>query len=429
MATRLHVFLERFFVGVLNLKDTGQMQFRYDAAWLIDPNRRPLSLSLPLQAHAFSAKACRGFFAGLLPEGELRTLLAQNLGVSANNDVALLDKIGGDCAGAVSFVPEGQLPAEALPSFRLLDDFALAEILRDRLPLRPLLAGDGPMRLSLAGAQSKWAVCIENDAVVMPQGAAMSTHILKPGNPRFENLVFNEAFCMTLAGKLGLSVAHVQIQSVQNIPYLLIARYDRKVLPDSPYCQRLHQEDFCQAMGIPPELKYQKEGGPSLKACFDLVRRYSSVPAQDLFSLLDTVVFNVLIGNNDAHGKNFSFLYDGESVFDEALFDPQSFQTKPNLKIVLAPRYDLVSTMVYPHLSSELAMSIGGEYDAQKIRLSHFEKLADETGLSKKAVRQRVIAFAQQVLDTMESMTFEYPGVAAIQDFVRHRVGRVLLGG
>jgi serine/threonine-protein kinase HipA len=354
-------------------------------------------------------------------------LLAQNLGLSANNDVALLDKLGGDCAGAVSFVPEGQLPVDAPPSFTRLDDLVLAEILRDRLPLRPLLAGDGAMRLSLAGAQSKWAVCIENDAVVMPQGTAMSTHILKPGNPRFENLVFNEAFCMTLAGKLGLSVAQVQIQAAHQVPYLLISRYDRKVMPGL-YCKRLHQEDFCQAMGIPPELKYQKEGGPSLKSCFDLVRRYSSVPAQDLFSLLDTVVFNVLIGNNDAHGKNFSFLYDGESVFDQNVFEPQSLETKPTLKIGLAPRYDLVSTMVYPHLSSELAMSIGGEYDAQKIRLSHFEKLADETGLSRKAVRQRVITFAQQMLDVVESMTFEYPGVAAIQDLVRHRVGRVLSG-
>ena len=198
------------------------------------------------------------------------------------------------------------------------------------LPKTPLLAGEDGIRLSLAGAQGKAAVAIRDGSYLLPVGGSPSTHILKPDSERFPGLVENEFFCMRLAAALGLDVAPVEIAAAGSIRFLQVSRYDRR--PDGAEgWTRIHQEDFCQALGIAPELKYQNEGGPGFKECFKLIRANSSIPVYDVLKLFDAVVFNFLIGNNDAHGKNFSFLYDGD-------------ETR------LAPLYDLVSTELYPDL-------------------------------------------------------------------------------
>jgi serine/threonine-protein kinase HipA len=176
------------------------------------------------------------------------------------------------------------------------------------LPKRPLLAGEKGIRLSLAGAQDKIAVRIEGDEISLPFGGAPSTHILKPNVERFAGVVFNEAFAMRLATAVNLPAAKVETRTVEGIEYLLVERYDRTHL-ESGDLDRLHQEDFCQAQNIVPETKYQKEGGPSFKRCFQLLREAASAPVIDLAHLLDAVIFNYLVGNNDAHGKNFSLLY------------------------------------------------------------------------------------------------------------------------
>jgi serine/threonine-protein kinase HipA len=170
-----------------------------------------------------------------------------------------------------------------------------------------LLAGETGIRLSLAGAQDKIAVRMEGDAVSLPLDGAPSTHILKPAVKRFAGFVFNEAYCMRLAAAVGLPVSKAEIRHVEEVEYLQIERYDRmhRLNPEGmSVLERLHQEDFCQAMGIVSENKYQKEGGPSLKQCFALLREVSSAPVLDLARLLDAVIFNYLAGNNDAHGKN-----------------------------------------------------------------------------------------------------------------------------
>lgn len=156
-------------------------------------------------------------------------------------------------------------------------------------------------------------------------------------------------------------------------------RYDRvygqQVEPD---VERLHQEDFCQALGIASERKYQKEGGPSLRQCFELLREVSSAPVVDLTRLLEAVIFNYIIGNNDAHGKNFSLLY--------------------HAGIRLAPLYDLVCTAYYPELSRDLAMKLGGEYLSESVTGKHFGLLAEEAGLAKPQVRDRVQQVAERVI-------------------------------
>ena len=287
------------------------MLFEYTADWLNKPGAMPLSQSLPLRKERFKGKECRGFFAGILPEESKREIIARNLGISARNDYAMLEQIGGECAGAVTFIPAGGPLPERNYGYRKLSEKELAAILRE-LPKRPLLAGDEGIRLSLAGAQDKVAVRIEDGQVSVPLGGAPSTHILKPAVERFEGVVFNEALCMRLAAAAGLPAAGVETRSVDGVDFLLVERYDRyhrQVPGAEPVLERLHQEDFCQAQGIVSEMKYQKEGGPSLKQCFGLLREVSSAPVIDLARLLDAVIYNYLVGNNDAHGKNFSLLY------------------------------------------------------------------------------------------------------------------------
>src|SRR6185437_8408650 len=162
-------------------------------------------------------------------------------------------------------------------------------------------------------------------------------------------------------------------------------------------------EDFCQALGIVPETKYQKEGGPSLRDCFNLLREVSSAPVIDLARLLDAVIFNYLVGNNDAHGKNFSLLYPGARTGD--------FQVR------LAPLYDIVSTAYYPELSREMAMKLGGEYSSERVTPQNFEKLAEEAGLAKPLVRRRVPELADAILTALPTLDATNPvaeGVAAL---------------
>jgi serine/threonine-protein kinase HipA len=342
-----------------------------------------------LRTEPFQHNECRGFFAGILPEANKRQIIAANLGISPRNDFAMLEQIGGECAGAVSLLPtDQQPPQDSLYKYRKLTDNQLAHILQS-LPNRPLMAGAEDIRLSLAGAQDKLAVHIANGSISLPLNLAPSTHIIKPIIAQFTDLVFNESFCMQLAAAVEIPVATVSIHQVQNIDYLLVKRYDR-IYDQSNAIKRLHQEDFCQALGIHPDNKYQREGGPSFSQCFNLLRAVSTQPVTDLQQLLNALIFNLLIGNNDAHGKNFSLLYQDNSTR-------------------LAPLYDLLSTTYYPQLSNKMAMKIGGKYLADKLFPRHFTKLANDIAFSEALVRKRVMELTDTVLAELTKMTISHP--------------------
>jgi serine/threonine-protein kinase HipA len=383
MARFLDVYMHGRLVGELRQDDGGVMSFQYRKDWIESSEAVPLSRSLPLRTERFRRKECRGFFAGVLPEQSKRTLIARNLGVSEGNDFALPERIGGECAGAVQFLARGDTPSAQGNVYWELPERALAKLLRE-LPRRPLMAGEAGVRLSLAGAQDKLAVKLENGRILLPLEGSPSTHILKPAIEQFEDTVFNEALCMRLAERVGLRVAPVAVGRAQGIDYLLVERFDRLV--DGLGIRRLHQEDFCQALGIVPDQKYQREGGPSLKRCFALLREVSSRPVVDLAGLLDQVIFNLLVGNNDAHGKNFSLLYEREA------------STR------LAPLYDAVCTVVYPDLSAEMAMKIGGEFQGERVDGKAFGALAKEAGLGGALVRQRAKELAEAVMEELRAM-------------------------
>jgi serine/threonine-protein kinase HipA len=409
MAKRLDVYLHKDFVGHLIQNESGQMVFDYAESWLEKPGACPLSQSLSLRKERFTRKECRGFFAGILPEESKRDIIARNLGISARNDYAMLERIGGECAGAVTFVPAGEPLPERNYDYRKLSTAELIAILKE-LPRRPLLAGERGVRLSLAGAQDKVAVRIEEDGISLPLGGAPSTHILKPAIDRFEGVVFNEALSMELAAAIGLPTAPVETRTVEDMTFLLVERYDRvhrQAVGEEPVVERVHQEDFCQAQGIVPETKYQKEGGPSLKDCFNLLRAVSSAPVIDLARLLDGVIFNYLVGNNDAHGKNFSLVYSGAGTGD--------------LHVRLAPLYDVVSTIYYPELSPEMAMKIGGEYSSDRVTPRNFEKLAEEAGLAKPLVRRRVAELADAILATLPKLEVRSPVAEDVAALIQKR--------
>ncbi|MGE3832139.1 MAG: type II toxin-antitoxin system HipA family toxin, partial [Parvibaculaceae bacterium] len=340
MTRTLDVWWDARRVGQLTQDRHGELGFAYVPEWLADDDAPPLSASLPKRTEPFSRRECRPFFGGLLPEEGQREAAAQALGVSRANDFALLDRLGGDVAGALQLLPPGEAPpAHARdPRPAPLDEDGLLRVL-DALPVRPLLAGEEGLRLSLAGAQSKVPVVLIGGAVALPAPGQPTTHILKPPISRFEATTENEAFAMLLAAAIGLEVAPAEPRVVRDRTFLLVQRYDRAIRDDG-LVHRIHQEDFCQALGVPPETKYASEGGPTFKDCFELLRRVAARPAVDVLKLLDAVIFNVIAGNADAHGKNFSILYGDDG--------PR-----------LAPLYDLLATIAYPDLSQKFAMKIG----------------------------------------------------------------------
>ena len=414
MAHHLEVWLLGAHIGTLS-KIEGRLSFTYAPGV-----STPLSQSLPIRSESFDDRATRPFFAGLLPEGGKRRQIAKTLQVSTQNDYALLDRLGGECAGAVTLLEPGQSPqaADAPREVRWLDHAQLLQVL-DEMPLRPMLVGDDGLRLSLAGAQDKLPVVLDVDGmrIGLPLNGSPSTHILKPPIAGVDGSVFNEGFCMALAGALKLDVAQSKIQAIadpntntaQQRHYLLVERYDRK--PDVPdlRSQRQHQEDFCQALGIVSEHKYQNEGGPGLAQAFALLRSATRPSAPNTLKLLDYVVFNALIGNHDAHGKNFSLLHSQAGA-------------------VLTPLYDALCTAVYPTLTDKMAMKIGSKYKFSEVMARHWEQFATEAALSPALVKKRILDIAKRLPDlaratqaTLQSQGNHHPVIDQIATLIDQR--------
>ena len=383
---RLIVYLNSLHIGELEESAGGQLRFRYSSDWLNNSHAIPLSKSLPLKGSLFDGGEVRSFFAGTLPDEEPRRIIAEVLGISSANDFAMLERIGGECAGAVSLLPEGmQLCDPSESRLRRLSENDLEEVINS-LHKRPLMAGEDGLRLSLAGAQDKLPIVLDGSVVCLPLDNTPSTHIIKPEPERFPGLAANELFCMKLADQVGLNVPDVFHRRVGNRECLIVKRYDR-IIRDNGRIERVHQEDFCQALGYPPEKKYQQEGGPYVRKCIALLREWSSAPVLDIRDFVDAMIFNVIIGNADAHGKNYSFLY--------------SLNSRR-----LAPFYDLVCTLAWPQLSKVLSMKIGSGKNLNEIRLHHFRKMADECRLGWPMVRERVMVMSDKVCRSLSAMEF-----------------------
>lgn len=410
MSRALSVYFDERLAGKLIQDDGGRLNFLYDSHYLISNAAFPLSTSLPLSSEVYEDSVVRPFFSNLLPDDFARHRVAKLLGVSEKNPFAILEIIGGECAGAISLYPEGQTPQpQKTKDYDFLNEKDLHKILL-LLTRRPLLAGEKDVRMSLAGAQDKLAVAIIDHKIALTKGTSPTSHILKLPITDIPDSVFNEYFCMLLAKEMKLAVSSVEIGWAHTLPYLVVERYDRT--PDHHH--RLHQEDFCQALSVPPELKYENEGGPSIKDCLDLIERYSIRPAFDKIMFIHTLIFNYLIGNADAHAKNYSFLYR---------------MGKPRL----APAYDLLSTAVYPQSSQKMAMKIGDKYKAEEVMLGHWHQLVPHTQLARNTMEKDLKKFAEELpkkalalSKTLEQKGISSPIFDKIQEIIEARCQHVL---
>ncbi|MCK5451703.1 MAG: type II toxin-antitoxin system HipA family toxin [Candidatus Omnitrophica bacterium] len=379
----LNVFWDNDLVGRIIKKPAGLI-FQYSEAWIDSKDAFPISISLPLQKPPFEETISETFFENLLPESGIKEKIARFYGVSEKNNYAMLDAIGGECAGALTVLPEN----ESIPEEGGYEEISIDELSRiifnpDK---KPLLIGRKDIRLSLAGSQDKLPVYSKDNKFFLPRGRKASNYIIKPPIDYLQDTVANEAFCMKLAENSGLLVPSVKIIG-NKVNFLLIKRYDR--FETETDVKRLHQEDFCQAMGIYSNQKYEAEGGPNLVDCFSLIDKNSSQPVLDKNRLLKFVIFNYYIGNADAHAKNLSFLYDND-------------------RIILAPFYDLISTCVYDNLSKKMAMKIGSENRLEWIRPRHFERLAKAVDINPRFTLNTLENLGKQLSIAAKTLTDKF---------------------
>lgn len=388
MTEPLYVHFGARTVGMLELAADSAMRFSYRPDWIDADDAFPISLSLPFDASS-TDRASHHYFANLLPEGNVREQICRALGISPSNDFELLKAIGGECAGALEISPRCEPATNAIPSrYEPVTDEQLAQWSIGTPDAFSDVTGHDEVRLSLAGAQDKLPVHVAQGNVLIPVAGSPSTHILKFASPFYSHLPENETFMSLLAKSLGLPVVDIELRATPKARIAVIARYDR-VLRDG-YYHRLHQEDFCQALGISPSNKYEKEGGPSLKQCAEVIRRHAAFPLLDLNKLLQWSLFNWLAGNADAHGKNLSLLYDQSGA--------------PSL----APFYDLVCTRNYKNLSRFLAMEMGGTSDPDLVGARHLEALAADLKLRPKLVLELAKTFLEKIADALDSVSSNF---------------------
>ncbi len=391
--------------------DSG-FEFVYDRSWVADGFR--LSVSLPLQIGTFlpNAPGTR-FFGNLVPEGNQRERWVRELKI-ADTDFALLKALGKDCAGAFSILPVGAEPNLNSGYIPLTDDELAGYCQRKG---KPAETEKTSIRFSLAGFQEKLPVHESDGNYFLPKDATGSSKLLKFEVPEYANVPLYEAFLARLYQRVGLKTCVTHYRENPKGSYIDIQRFDRYL--EGEMVERLHQEDFCQALGYPRSQKYEGDNGPSFASCVALLRKESAVPIEDIDQLNHWLILNVLAGNSDGHSKNLALLQE---------------RSNPN-RWRLAPFYDLVCTGAIERIEKKLAFSIGGQNDPENLTRAHWEKEAQACNLR----RSTLAALAREWAERLPAVTRElqaefeqsHQHVAALQrvtQVVEQRCRRVLLG-
>jgi serine/threonine-protein kinase HipA len=388
--TELVALLDGKEVGRVHNDARGRLTFVYGDEWRNAAEAYPLSLSVPLAAKEHGRAVVEAFLWGLLPDNE-RVLArwAAKFQVSARNVFALISHVGEDCAGAVQFVIPERLDAlrgGKEDKVEWLDESDIA------MRLKTLREDHAAWRLprdtgqfSLAGAQPKTALLLQNDRWGIPSGRIPTTHILKPPTGHFDGHAENEHICLTLARNLGLPTAQSKVMRFAEEIVIVIERYDRQSKGNDII--RVHQEDICQALGIMPTKKYQNEGGPSAVNIAELLRTYSTDREADLDTFIAALGFNWLIAGTDAHAKNYSLLLGGRNIR-------------------LAPLYDVASILPYDEFDLrkvKIAMKIGGEYELSHIALRQWQKFAREMRVDADELVEMLTRMAEQLPDEVNA--------------------------
>lgn len=374
---RLDVYYGSELVGTIH--DTSPIAFEYAASWLERAERMTVA-AIPLRPGRQDSAAVQAFFENLLPEGELRHYLAQQR--KASTLFSLLLEVAGDTAGGFVIVAGGQHPEPA--TYEATTWEAMAAALGRKSASAIDLQG-GNARVSLAGAQDKASIAIFEDGLPrLPKNTSPSTHILKPNIKRLAKVwhsAANETVVMRAAANCGLPTAEVFYEP--HTESCVVRRFDRLVRPDGTLA-RLVQYDVCQLAETVSERKYEKEGGPGLATCAELIRRYSTQPAVDLRHFVGWIFFNLYTGNNDSHAKNLSIY------------------NLPGKGVTLTPFYDLMCTQLYPGLSQEFAFAIGGEYEPAAMTSAHVAALAQQLGMRPQFLAQQAAELARRMPHAMD---------------------------
>ncbi|KAB1590792.1 toxin HipA [Burkholderia cepacia] len=412
-------------VGTWRIPARGDMELLYDADWKQSAVGRPLSLSLPFGVGEAPLRGERvnHFFDNLLPDSDaIRRRLAARFGTATTEPFDLLAALGRDCIGAVQLLGEDDAPTglNRIDGTPLSDD-DVARVLDQASGVATAGGDDDDFRLSLAGAQEKTALLFHDGRWMRPHGATPTTHILKlplglVGNKRADLTasVENEWLCLAILRAFGLSVAQAEIVCFGAHKVLSVARFDRALHRDGGWLLRLPQEDFCQALGVPPHLKYESHGGPGVPDLAGLLRR-SETSREDLDTLFAALIVFWMLAAPDGHAKNFSL----------RLLAGGRFR--------LTPLYDVMS--IWPvegdganqwswH-KAKLAMAVHGKrkhYAMRDITRRHFSAMAEHCLLGDIAtpIVERLVAMTPHVIESV---------AAALPPGFPARVAERILGG
>ncbi|SDH76165.1 type II toxin-antitoxin system HipA family toxin [Roseospirillum parvum] len=405
----LNVYLNNRLVGRLNRESSGAIDFAYDLSWLEWEHALPVSLSLPLREDRYIGAPVAAVFENLLPDSDaLRKRVAERVGATGTDAYSLLAAIGRDCVGALQFLPDTLSPDDIMQSTGKIegepvDEDDIGRILNNlaRAPLG--LDEDDAFRISVAGAQEKTALLHYEGRWLKPIGTTPTTHIFKPqigqlpNGIDLSNSVENEFYCLQLMKAFGLPVNEARIESFAGKKVLVIERFDRRWARDGRLL-RLPQEDCCQALSVPPTMKYQNQGGPGISAIVELLKG-SDEPEADQLAFFKAQIIFWLIGATDGHAKNFSI-----------------FLT-PGSRYRLTPFYDVLTAQ--PSLDDhqiqrkqmKLAMAIGDKnrYRIEDIMGRHFVQTGAKAGMAKRLTIQAICDISEAAENALKAVEAQLP--------------------
>lgn len=392
--------------GTLQQHDSGELSFSY----LGDYRGAPLSLGMPVSNAVYGDKVVRPYLFGLLPDNPaLRRSIGRDLGVSGNNPFDLLDKKGLDCHGAVQICPIGQLDSALNrgQSYRELTEEEIGSRLRRLIEYQTASWQTPQEHWSLGGQQSKIALARFNGTWHECDGAAATTHILKPGIPNLRCQALNEHFCLELAHACGIPAAKSSYISFDGIDAIAVERFDRIILEPFQVI-RLHQEDFCQALGVLPENKYASDGGPAARDILSILAKHPNAQAnKETFAA--ELFFNYLVGAPDAHGKNYSVLLTADG------------------SPLLSPLYDVASGLPYDLDGGKwrAAMSIGSENRFGHVRKGNIIRFAEDGGLDPGIMVDLMGNIADAILREMPGVADRIAGSPGGEELAERLASRI----
>lgn len=389
--SELTVYYESRVVGTITVQSDGP-SFTYAPEWLSMRGAFPLSLLMPLSPRRVSPRLFLPWAANLLPESTQLRAIGLQLGAAPEDVIGILAELGRDTAGALSI---GKPGSTSTADWRPVPNAKALEKILEELPSKPFLVGEDGVSMSLAGVQTKLGVAIDDKGrICVPINGAPSTWILKPDSERLFGGVQNEALCLALAKRLGLNAPEVTTGKAGKRTYLMVRRYDR--VEQAGRWRRLHQEDFCQALGKPPSAKYESNQtgipGPTLAEMFAVTR--NAMQAPDVVNLLDYVIFNVIACNTDAHAKNYSLMISGKGFR-------------------LAPIYDVMCGLAWEHVTRNMAQKIAGKNRGEHLKRRHWQRFAADVGLNAPRLIARVEALAKSTLTETRNATADVAAMPA----------------